>query len=170
MRHPESAYDGRSDDHSSLTTDCNEGTVGYQLLHLIHKQNAMHTLERRAHPRYPFLSKARLICPEITYPGTLIDISLYGALFHASTIGNAGPGTRCVLWVLSLNEDMLFQVNGAIAHTEHAFVGIEFAPLDSALQSTIRQITLFNLAPPGHAERELPALLKQKSSGLLPVS
>ncbi|MBU2642098.1 MAG: PilZ domain-containing protein [Gammaproteobacteria bacterium] len=119
-------------------------------------------LERRAHPRYPFLSKARMICPEVTYPGTLIDISIYGALFYASFIGNAVPGTRCMLQVLSLKEDMLFQVNGAIAHTGQSLVGIEFAPLDHALQSRIRQITLFNLAPSGHAERELPALLKPK--------
>jgi hypothetical protein len=124
----------------------------------------MLTLERRAHPRYPFLSKARMICPEITYPGTLIDISIYGALFHASSIGNAVPGTRCVLRVLSLKEDMLFQVNGAIAHTGQSLIGIEFAPLDFAVQSRIRQITLFNLAPPGHAERELPALLKPNPS------
>jgi hypothetical protein len=120
----------------------------------------MLTRERRAHPRYPFLSKAQLICPEITYPGTLIDISIYGALFHAPFIGNAVPGTRCVLRVLSLKEDLLFQVNGAIAHIGHSLGGIEFAPLDYALQSRIRQITRFNLAPPGHAERELPALLK----------
>ena len=124
----------------------------------------MLTLERRAHPRYPFLSKARMICPEITHPGTLIDISIYGALFHASSIGNAVPGTRCVLRVLSLKEDMLFQVNGAIAHTGQSFVGIEFAPLDDAVQSRIRQITQFNLAPPDHADRELPALLKPKPS------
>lgn len=122
----------------------------------------MLTLERRAHPRYPFLSKARVICPEITYPGTLIDISIYGALFYASFLDNAVPGTRCVLQVLNLKEDMLFQVNGAIAHTGQSLVGIEFAPLDHALQSRIRQITQFNLAPPGHAERELPALLKPK--------
>ncbi|MDP1926703.1 MAG: PilZ domain-containing protein, partial [Thiobacillus sp.] len=97
-----------------------------------------------------------------TYPGTLIDISIYGALFYASFIDNAVPGTRCVLQVLNLKEDMLFQVNGAIAHTGQSLVGIEFAPLDDAVQSRIRQITQFNLAPPGHAERELPALLKPK--------
>lgn len=124
----------------------------------------MLTLERRAHPRYPFLSQARMICPERTYPGTLIDISIYGALFHASSIGNAVPGTRCVLQVLSLKEDMLFQVNGAIAHTGHSLIGIEFAPLDYALQDRIRQITHFNLAQPSDAERELPALLKPKPS------
>ena len=124
----------------------------------------MATLERRVHPRYPFLSKARLICSEMTYPGTLIDISLYGALFDTPFDVDAETGIRCVLQVLSLKEDMLFQVNGAIAHTGYSLVGIEFAPLDVALQSRIRQITLFNLAPPGHAERELPALLKPKFS------
>jgi hypothetical protein len=69
-----------------------------------------------------------------------------------------------VLRVLSLKEDLLFWVYGAIAHTGYSLVGIEFAPLDHELQSRLRQITLFNLAPLGHAERELPALLKPKPS------
>ena len=104
-----------------------------------------------------------MIFSEITYRGTLIDISIYGALFHASSIGNAVPGSRCVLQVSSLKEDILFQVNGTIAHTGQAVVGIEFAPLDDALQSRIRRLTQFNLAPPAHAERELPALLEPET-------
>lgn len=115
--------------------------------------------ERRRTPRFPFHSKGRLSCPDMDYQGTLIDISLFGALFDAQFTRDAMPGTQCALQVLDLNDALLFNVEGVIAHAEHNRVGIEFAPMDDERQHKIRHITLLNLAPPGLVERTLPALL-----------
>jgi hypothetical protein len=93
------------------------------------------------------------------YRGTLIDISLFGALFDAKFTRNAIPGTQCALQVLDLNDALLLNVDGVIVHAEHNRVGIEFALMDDERQNKIRHITLLNLAPPSLVERTLPALL-----------
>ncbi|MGO9444852.1 MAG: PilZ domain-containing protein [Thiobacillaceae bacterium] len=124
----------------------------------------MITHERRRYPRFPFHSKGQLSCSDMTYGGTLIDISLFGALFHAKFARDELPGTRCTLLVLNLNDSFLLKVEGVIAHVKRDQVGIEFASIDEERQKKIRHITLLNLAPPHFAERDLPALLKSKST------
>ncbi len=117
--------------------------------------------ERRRTPRFPFHSKGRLSCHDMDCRGTLIDISLFGALFDAPFTRDAVPGTQCALQVLDLNDALLFNVEGVIAHAEHNHVGIEFAPMEDERQNKIRHIALLNLAPPSLVERTLPALLRK---------
>ncbi|MGA7178514.1 MAG: PilZ domain-containing protein [Thiobacillaceae bacterium] len=115
----------------------------------------MVTNERCRRPRFPYHWKGHLSCPTMNYRGTLIDISLFAALFDARFPRDAVLGTRCELQVLNLNESCLLKVEGVIAHSEQNLVGIEFLSIDEECRNKILHIAVLNLAPPHLIERAL---------------
>jgi len=117
--------------------------------------------ERRCSPRFPFHSKGELRLDFMTDRGTLIDISLFGALFESKLFQmNVAQGDDCTLEILNLSDDSLFAVQGLVAHIRNSLIGIQFVPLDKERQNKLRQIGMLNLAPTNLFNRRLPALFQ----------
>ena len=117
--------------------------------------------EHRRIPRFPFHSRGELGLGFMAHRGVLVDISLYGALFEAGLAQlDVAVGDRCVLRVLSLADQILLSMDGAVAHARQNLVGIEFDTPDERRIGLLQQIGLLNLAPPKIINRSFPFLLQ----------
>ena len=145
-----------------MTRDCNKSCVKF----IINKTRGLQNMafeDRRIYPRFPFHSKGELRLNYMAYGGTLIDISLFGALFKSGLSHlNVTEREECTLEILHLNDDSAFSVKGVVVHINENHIGIRFTTLDKEHESKLRKIWTLNLAPPSLLNRKLPALLQAK--------
>lgn len=119
--------------------------------------------EHRRLPRFPFHSKGELELGFMAHRGVLVDISLHGALFESGLAQlDLTVGDCCVLRVLSLADQILLTMTGAVAHTKGNLVGIEFDAPDERRIGILEEIGMLNLAPPKIINRSFPFLLQAR--------
>lgn len=117
--------------------------------------------DRRRFPRFPFHSRAGLTVQGSMCRGTLLDISLGGALFavgaeHADPLGQA-----CELQLFQLDGNPLAAFQGIVAHRGgDTLFGIEFVAVGEREREALRQVIDLNLGTPTLLERGVPALLR----------
>jgi hypothetical protein len=117
--------------------------------------------EHRRIPRFPFHSKGELRLNFMAHRGTLLDISLFGALFESGLSQiEVAAGDNCVLKILSLSDATLFSVEGVVAHARQNMIGIEFDTPDERRITTLQEIGMLNLATPKLIDRSLSVLLQ----------
>ena len=118
--------------------------------------------DRRLHPRFPFHSRCQLSIDacELELGGTLIDISLGGALFAADHHTEIPSGTQCRLTVNQKHRSSLIVVEGAVVKHSEQFLGIQFQQVSETTASDLRQLIEMNLGVPHLLERDVASLLR----------
>lgn len=124
----------------------------------------MSILDRRSSPRFPFHSRGSLYINGQERTGTVIDISLGGALFAIDLPLADTLGQTCELTVQQNRDPGFLEINGIIAHHHENLIGIEFFQVDETIRNGILQIIEMNLGVANLLDRDLPALLKRVPS------
>jgi hypothetical protein len=116
--------------------------------------------ERRWFPRFPFHSRAIFVLDGIRHEGTLVDLSLSGALFSGNAPTFAVPGERCMLDVLHGAGQCCVRAQARVAYAQGEMVGLQFQLLDFPALQGLMRIAEMNLESPDMMKRELGVLLK----------
>jgi hypothetical protein len=116
--------------------------------------------DRRRYPRYPFHSRAALLLDDRELNGTLIDVSLAGALFAVDQQIDLPAGTECRLAIHRRRRQSAESMRGTVVYCDRHLLGIEFLEIGGAAESELRLMMDMNLASPRLLERDLPALLR----------
>jgi len=120
----------------------------------------MSLIDRRRSPRFPFHSNARLELGYLELEGTLMDISLSGALFASADPLEVPVEMDCRLTIGHRRRAHTEGIAGRIAHRAGRLFGIEFLDVDEAAESELRRMLDMNLAPPRLLDRDLATLLR----------
>jgi len=121
----------------------------------------MTTPERRRHPRFPFHSSGILELAGARHDGTLIDISLSGALIRLAQPFAITDWEPCRLELLNGRNDGCWIDAVRIACQRGELFGLEFAELSSNVRRFLDAIVEMNLGVSDLLNRELPAMLAQ---------
>lgn len=116
--------------------------------------------DQRRYPRFPFHSRARLLLDDLESNGTLMDISLSGALFALDKALDLSPDTDCRLDIYRRRWHPAESIRSSIVYCANHLLGIRFLEIDSAAEGELRRMIEMNLASPRLLERDLPALLR----------
>jgi hypothetical protein len=116
--------------------------------------------DRRHYPRFPFHSRAALLLDGLELNGTLVDVSLAGALFAVDQHLDLPSGTACRLAIYQRRRQSVENMHGTIVYCANHLFGIRFKQIGDSAQSELCRMIEMNLAPPRLLERDLPALLR----------
>ncbi len=116
--------------------------------------------DRRRCPRFPFHSRGRLLLIDRELDGSLIDISLSGALFAIDLPGDLPSGVACRLAIHHHHQSPARCFCGIAVYRAGPLVGIEFRDIDGDAEEELRLMIEMNLASPQLLDRDLPALLR----------
>lgn len=116
--------------------------------------------DRRRYPRFPFHSQARLLLDDFEWIGTLVDISLAGALVSVDTVLNPPPAAACRLAIQRRQGAPAASMRGRIAYCADRLLAIQFLEIGGAAENELRLLIEMNLAAPWLLDRPLPALLR----------
>lgn len=116
--------------------------------------------DRRRYPRFPFHSRAALLLDDLELSGTLIDISLSGALFAVDQHLDLSSGAECRLTIYRGRCNLAESIRGTIVYCASHLLGIRFLEIGGGAESELRLMIDMNLASPQLLERDLPALLR----------
>lgn len=122
--------------------------------------------ERRRHPRFPFHSSGILELAGTRYSGTLIDISLNGALIRPAQPVGADATESCCLELLNGNNQS-WRINAVrIAQRRGEMLGLEFLDLNGDAEHFLAMLIEMNLGVVATLlDRELPAMLGGSPAG-----
>ena len=114
--------------------------------------------DRRRNPRFPTCSHADLRLGLTWLSGSVVDLSLKGALFESETASAGLRGKACRLHITNVVEP----INGLIVHSEEGLLGIKFIGINQKVHDDLIYVIASSQAAPSHSylEREVPALLK----------
>jgi hypothetical protein len=115
--------------------------------------------DRRRYPRYPFHSRAALLLDNREMNGTLIDVSLAGALFAVDQQLDLATGTECRL-AIHRRRQSAESMRGTVVYCDRHLLGIQFLEIGGTAESELRLMMDMNLASSRLLERDLPALLR----------
>ncbi|MDP3538847.1 MAG: PilZ domain-containing protein [Azonexus sp.] len=123
--------------------------------------NGLHMLtpERRRFPRFPFHSQGMLSFAGEQHSGTVLDVSLKGALFRAISPIDFMGGNRCYLEIFHAGQPFFCTATAHVAYHHESIVGLEFVELTKGAQQLLAQVMDMNLAVDSLLEREFPELL-----------
>jgi c-di-GMP-binding flagellar brake protein YcgR len=116
--------------------------------------------DRRRYPRFPFHSRAQLLLKDLELNGTLLDISLAGALFATDEGLDFPIRTGCQLAIYRHRRSSFSAIDGEIVHRANHLFGIRFLTVGDTAEDELRQMIDMNLALPHLLKRDLPALLR----------
>ena len=116
--------------------------------------------DRRRYPRFPFHSRAALLLDDLEFNGTLIDISLAGALFAVDRHLELPSNTECRLAIHSRRWQSAENMRGTVVYCAKHLLGIQFLEVGGPAENELRMIIEMNLASPHLLQRDLPALLR----------
>lgn len=121
----------------------------------------MSVSERRRFPRFPFHSQGALSLAGQHYPGTVLDVSLKGALFSADAAFAADSGHSCKLELFHAGQPALCHVDAVVAYRREGLVGLEFVEPGENARQLLQTIMEMNLAVHSLLNRNLPEMLGQ---------
>ncbi len=114
---------------------------------------------RRRFSRVPFSTVCIIKHNETTYPVSLIDISLKGALIHTDTILPLQKGDE-TQFILALDDNETRLVFAAdVAHIEADHYGIHFRSTDINSMIHLRRLLEVNLCDPDRLVSELGTMV-----------
>lgn len=116
--------------------------------------------DRRRYPRFPFHSRARLLLDDRELNGTLIDISLAGALLALDQPLVVLSGAECRLAIYRRRLNPGESIGGQAVYCADHLLGMRFTEIGGAAENELRLLIEMNLAAPRLLERDLPALLR----------
>ncbi len=118
--------------------------------------------QRRHFTRIPFDADYRLIntVTDQHWSGSVIDLSLKGALIKRPATLNAKRGDQFTLDLLLGNEDATIEMQVKVAHIHDDFIGFECHHIDLESMSHLRRVFELNLGDSALLEREINEMLK----------
>lgn len=114
--------------------------------------------EHRRFTRVPFAARARLSAGGSPFDVALQDISLRGALLHATPGWPARLGEDIEL-ELTLADGVTIQMQGQVAHIETDRIGLVCRHLDLDSATHLRRLIELNLGDESRLHRELGAMI-----------
>lgn len=120
--------------------------------------------ERRRFPRFPFHSQGCLSLDGGEYLGTLLDVSLKGALFRTPEPLAAMAGSSCRLEIFHAGAPSRLVATARLAYHRRNLFGLEFSYLTEEAWRLLGSVMHMNLAVETLLHRELPELLEQAAS------
>jgi hypothetical protein len=116
--------------------------------------------ERRWFPRFPFHTRAVLLCDGVQQEGILLDLALSGALFRGESAIYATPADFCHLDILHGAGRGVVRARVRVVHADGDMAGLQFRQLDFGVLQELNRIVEMNLGTPDILKRDLGALLK----------
>jgi c-di-GMP-binding flagellar brake protein YcgR len=121
----------------------------------------MSLLDRRRSPRFPFHSRCTLRIGTSDHLGTLMDISLTGALFIADVALELQIGQKCRPTVFFGGKSAYIALEGWIVRLHDHLIGIEFVDVSETLEQELYRLVDLNLSTVGLRNSDIPALLRK---------
>jgi hypothetical protein len=120
----------------------------------------MSVAERRHHPRFPFHSRGFLAINGQQHLGTILDVSLKGALFASTEPLSLRRGAVCRLEIFHAGQESVCNAAAVVAHLrDDGLLGLHLVEPDAAVQLVLQQVMDMNLGTPTLLERDLPEML-----------
>lgn len=117
--------------------------------------------QRRHFGRIPFGTTTFLEIDDRSITGTLLDISLKGALISLETPIKSDEGRPCRLTV-PLSEEVVLNFNAEVVHCQPDRTGIKFTMLDSDTFSHLVRLLELNSGDAEEVEKELRFLAQSR--------
>jgi hypothetical protein len=118
--------------------------------------------ERRHFGRIPFGIETILRTPEETYLGTLLDISLNGALLEFPYSPEAFK-KRTLGWLkIRLENETILEFTVENAHIDGLQIGVKFTEFNLETLSHLRRLLELNSGDPDQVKKELHFLVEQE--------
>lgn len=126
--------------------------------------------ERRRFSRFPFHSQGTLRLAGQQRPGTVLDISLNGALFspNAATFDSVSRHP-CTLELIHSSEHTPSKLDAVIAYRRDDLVALEFLEPGEKTRQVLQTILEMNLAVDALMHRNLPDMLGHATEVDTPV-
>lgn len=119
----------------------------------------MTTDERRRFPRFPFHSRGFLAIGERQHLGSILDVSLKGALFSSAEPLALAPGTACRLEIYHAGQEEVGAAAAVVVYCRDGLVGLELHDIDAATSGVLARVVAMNLGVSSLLERKLPDML-----------
>lgn len=119
--------------------------------------------ERRHFPRFPFHSRGALSLAGQQHLGTVLDVSLNGALFRTVDPLESIAGGRCNLEIVHSGEPGFRLATARVVYHRDNLLGLEFVELTEYARKFLGEVISMNLAVDALLERELSEMLGQAS-------
>jgi hypothetical protein len=126
----------------------------------LRRKNTMSLSDRRRYPRFPFHSRAALLLNDLELNGTLMDISLAGALFAVDQHLDVPSLTECRLAIYHRRRYSAENMYGTVVYCVNHLIGIQFLEIGRTAENELKLMIDMNLASSHLLERDLPALLR----------
>lgn len=118
--------------------------------------------ERRHFPRFPFHSRGTLHLAGQRHQGSVLDVSLKGALFRSADPLEAMAG-NLNLEIGHSGEPGFRLATARVVYQRHNLLGLEFVELTEYARQFLGEVINMNLAVDSLLERGLPEMLGQAS-------
>lgn len=120
--------------------------------------------ERRRHPRFPFHSRGFLAMGDEQHLGTILDVSLQGALFAAVAPLGVAVATSCRLEIYHAGQEQVCSARAVVAYQRGTLVGLELVEVDEATRRVLQQVVDMHLGVSSLLERNLPQMLDAEAA------
>ncbi|MEW8028404.1 MAG: PilZ domain-containing protein [Candidatus Thiodiazotropha sp.] len=114
--------------------------------------------ERRRFHRILFDAPATIIRQQHSYPTSLIDISLKGALLKRPADWPGESGDEVVIEVMLNHVDAVISMHALCAHEESQHIGVLCREIDMESIMLLRRLIELNIADEEQLQRDLEAL------------
>ncbi len=115
--------------------------------------------ERRRFPRFPFHSQGALRLAGEEHRGTLLDVSLQGALFCPDGPVAPTAGSQGELEIFHAGQPGFCSARARVVYHRDNLVGLGFEALSEGAQQLLAQVMTMNLAQDALLTRPLPEML-----------
>lgn len=120
------------------------------------------TPQRRHFTRIPFDTEYQLQSPDARghWTGTVIDLSLKGALIHRPADFDAQRGDDFILELILNKEGLKIHMDVKVAHMHNELVGFVCEHIDLESMTHLRRVLELNLGDPHLLEREINEMIQ----------
>ena len=115
--------------------------------------------DRRRYPRFPFHRVASVLCENGEYAGSLLDVSLRGALFEA--VGRVPMLSSSFTLIIPFSRDPeeAIRIGAEAAFWRAHRLGLQWDEIDVESTMKLRRLVELNLGTPKLLERPLLSLI-----------
>ncbi|EKD27564.1 MAG: hypothetical protein ACD_79C00672G0001 [uncultured bacterium] len=116
--------------------------------------------EKRLFTRVSFVSESELAFKELIFKGTLVDISLKGALLEFSNSIPAKLNDKCNLKILLKDSNIVLDFEAIVVHLSKDKVGCKFLKEELDTMIHLRKLLSLNIGDDEQIVNELPFLIQ----------